>query len=79
MYIHHGEDDAFPTGWGNGQGTDVDGMPFLTLPDGAHVDPGNLFHESFPGAITANPQLALWHSFGNEAPGDPIDWLPQPR
>jgi len=25
-------------------------------------------------AITANPQLALWHSFSNEAPGDPTDW-----
>lgn len=26
-------------------------------------------------AKSANPQLALWHSFNNRAPGDPIDWL----
>ncbi|MHC5024457.1 MAG: hypothetical protein ACYTGG_11210, partial [Planctomycetota bacterium] len=31
------------------------------------------------GAIVANPQLALWHGFGNEAPGDPTDWLYQVR
>ena len=31
------------------------------------------------GAITANPQLTLWHSFENEAPGDPRDWLFQVR
>ncbi len=30
-------------------------------------------------AITGNPQLALWHSFSNEAPGDPTDWLYQVR
>ena len=28
VYIHHGEDDDFPNGWGNGQGTDPFGMPF---------------------------------------------------
>jgi hypothetical protein len=37
----------------------------------------NAFVEA--GAIIANPQLALWHSFGNEAPGDPVDWLYQVR
>lgn len=31
------------------------------------------------GAIAANPQLALWHSFSNEAPGDPKDWFYQVR
>lgn len=121
VYIHHGADDSFPTGWGNGQGTDSFGMPFLTLPVGAHLDASNLFHEGFHvfqysanspgfaysgdsqwyvessaqwfsadhvdddaafievGAIASNPQLALWHSFGNEAPGDPTDWMFQVR
>ena len=27
------------------------------------------------GAISSNPQLALWHSYDNEAPGDARDWL----
>ncbi|MCH8216950.1 MAG: hypothetical protein IH892_09275, partial [Planctomycetes bacterium] len=27
------------------------------------------------GAILANPHLTLWHSFGNEAPGDATDWF----
>ena len=31
------------------------------------------------GAIASNPQLALWHSFSNEALGDPTDWLYQVR
>ncbi|MHC5109407.1 MAG: hypothetical protein ACYTHJ_05970 [Planctomycetota bacterium] len=31
------------------------------------------------GAIIANPQLALWHAFDNQAPGDPTDWLYQVR
>lgn len=122
VYIHHGPDDLFPEGWGNGQGTDRYGMPFLTLPDGAHTSESNLYHEGFhifqysanspgfeyvgdsqwyieataqwyqseqlpddvmafveAGAITANPHLALWHSFSNEAPGDPTDWLYQVR
>lgn len=122
IYIHHGEDDAFPADWGNGQGTDGNGMPFLTLPDGAHTDKLNVYHEGFhiyqyeanspgfeysgdsqwyveataqwfmadrnpgevnafveAGAISANPQLALWHSFENHAEGDPTDWLYQVR
>jgi hypothetical protein len=122
VYIHHGEDDDFPNGWANGQGTDEFGMPFLTLPNGAHIDRGNIYHEGFhifqyeatspgfayrgdsqwyiestaqwfmakhlplaedayveAGAISGNPQLALWHSFSNEAPGDPTDWLFQVR
>ena len=37
----------------------------------------NAFVEA--GAILANPQLALWHSFSNEAPGDPTDWNYQVR
>ena len=122
VYIHHGENDAFPAGWGNGQGTDGFGNPFLTLPDGAATDRSNVDHEGFhvfqysanstgfeyrddsqwyieaaaqwysvyrdstsvisfleAGAIEENPQLTLWHSFGNEAPGDPVDWLFQVR
>ena len=122
VYIHHGDQDPFPNGWANGQGTDSFGNPFLTLPDGAHLDPGNIDHEGFhvfqysanspgfayagdtqwyvessaqwyaayrrplevdtfieAGAIDGNPHLALWHSFGNEAPGDPTDWMFQVR
>lgn len=122
VYVHHGEDDSFPNEWGNGQGTDSLGMPFLTLPDGAHIDHGNVMHEGFhifqymsdsPGfayagdsqwyieataqwyrtlhqpdvvdlyveaaALVENPQLTLWHSFSNEAPGDPTDWMYQVR
>ncbi|MEM1180261.1 MAG: hypothetical protein AAGM22_18100 [Acidobacteriota bacterium] len=37
----------------------------------------NAFIEA--GAIIGNPHLALWHSFSNEAPGDPLDWLHQVR
>ena len=122
VYIHHGEEDAFPNGWGNGQGTDELGMPYLTLPNGAHADVLNVYHEGFhifqyqapsPGfayagdsqwyieataqwfaaknfrddvnafvevaALSLNPHLTLWHSFSNEAPGDPTDWLFQVR
>lgn len=122
VYLHHGAEDDFPEGWGNGQGTDSFGNPFLTLPDGAHLDEGNIGHEGFhvfqysanspgfaysgdsqwyiessaqwyaawrrptaedafieAGAIDGNPHLALWHSFSNEAPGDPTDWMFQVR
>ena len=122
VYIHHGKDDLLPEWWGNGQGTDKYGMPYLGLPYGAHKDYGNVLHEGFhifqysanspgfsysgdsqwyvestaqwysaahepddihtfveAGAIAANPQLALWHSFTNEAPGDPKDWMFQVR
>ena len=122
VYIHHGEDDDFPNEWGNGQGTDELGMPFLTLPNGAHIDHGNVMHEGFhifqymanspgfaytgdsqwyieataqwyrtlhqpdvvdlyveAGALVENPHLTLWHSFSNEAPGDPTDWMYQVR
>lgn len=122
VYIHHGEDDDFPAEWVNGQGTDRFGMPYLALPNGAHIEEANLYHEGFHifqyeatspgfeyrgdsqwyiestaqwfmakhlpmqedayveiGALSGNPQLALWHSFTNEAPGDPRDWLFQVR
>ena len=122
VYIHHGTDDSFPSNWGNGQGTNTFGLPFLTLPSGAHLEHGNVLHEGFhifqysanstgfaysgdsqwyieaaaqwyqamtlpnevmtfieAGAIVENPHLALWHSFNNEAPGDPTDWLFQVR
>lgn len=47
VYLHHGSDDLYPSGWGNGQGTDVYGYPFLTLPFGFHLHPGNIKHEGF--------------------------------
>ena len=122
VYIHHDDQDSFPAWWGNGQGTDINGMPFLTLPNGAHIDKLNVYHEGFhifqynsnspgfaysgdsqwyiestaqwymadrnltevntfieAGSVSANPQLALWHSFRNHAVGDPTDWLYQVR
>ncbi|MEM1417941.1 MAG: DUF6055 domain-containing protein [Myxococcota bacterium] len=122
VYIHHGADDVFPEGWGNGQGTNRFGHPFLTMPPGAARDPSNVAHEGFHifqyeatspgfayrgdsqwfiettaqhyaasrypdvvgafvevGALSSNPQLTMWHSFGNEAPGDARDWLYQVR
>ncbi len=122
IYVHHGDQDGFPNGWANGQGTDSSSMPFLTLPAGLNTDPANTYHEGFhifqyqanspgfayagdsqwyietsaqwymssnmpgylnafveAGAILANPQLALWHSFSNQAPEDPTDWNYQVR
>jgi hypothetical protein len=122
VYIHHGEDDPFPTWWANGVGTNDLGLPYMTLPNGAHADLGNVLHEGFhvfqyeatsPGfgyagdsqwyvessaqwfmadelgqddgafiesyTLTRNPHLTLWHSFDNEAPGDPVDWNYQVR
>jgi len=46
VYIHNGN-DIFPDWWGNGQGTDINGMPYLTLPVGAHTDWVNVAHETF--------------------------------
>ena len=46
VYLHNGN-DIFPAGWGNGQGTDSNGYPFLTLPIGAHNDWVNVAHETF--------------------------------
>jgi len=113
VYIHHGQDDLFPSGWALGQGTDPYGLPFLTVPHGS-LGSRSIYHEGFhifqymanspgfayaadsqwyvetsaqwymanyfpderdtfmeAGAIIGNPQLALWHSFANEAPEDP--------
>ncbi len=121
IYIHEPGNDVFPDWWGNGVGTE-DGLPYMTLPVGAHIDLSNLRHEGFhifqyaataPGyaysgdtawyveasaqwfmadqlgdapdafieafAIPKNPHLALWHSFDNERPGDPLDWPHQVR
>lgn len=47
VYIHHGVDDAFPDEWGNGQGRDTEGNPYLAMGVGAHIDPANLDHEGF--------------------------------
>ena len=122
VYIHHGDQDNFPSEWGNGQGTDKYQLPFLTLPVGVHISESNLYHEGFhifqyqanstgfayqgdsqwyveasaqwymcqnqpqkidafveAGAIVSNPHLSLWHSFSNQAKGDPTDWLYQVR
>jgi len=46
VYLHR-NGDIFPDGWGNGQGTDNNGYPFLTLPIGAHQDWINVAHETF--------------------------------
>lgn len=50
VYLHNpGDDnDIFkPYGWGNGQGTDANGYPFLTLPIGLINDWPNTAHETF--------------------------------
>lgn len=50
VYIHNpGNDNGFfsPYDWGNGQGTDGNGYPFLTLPSGALSDWVNNAHETF--------------------------------
>ena len=46
VYLHR-PDDLFPSWWGNGQGTDSNGYPYLTLPIGAHNDWVNVAHETF--------------------------------
>ena len=46
VYLHHAA-DIFPSQWANGQGTDINGYPFLTLPIGAHNDWVNVRHETF--------------------------------
>jgi len=112
VYIHHNEDDLFPSGWALGQGTDQSRNPYLTVPSGS-LGGKRIWHEGFhifqysatspgfeyggdsmwyiessaqwymaqkmpndrdmyveAGAVIGNPQLALWHSFSNEAPGD---------
>ena len=46
VYLHQAG-DIFPSGWGNGQGTDSNGYPYLTLPIGAHNDWINVAHETF--------------------------------
>ena len=49
VYLHNPEpgSDNYPSGWGNGQGTDDFGLPYLTLPLGAHEDLYNVSHEGF--------------------------------
>jgi len=115
VYIHHGKDDDYPSGWAQGPGTDMFGNHFLTFPHGLVPNGPSIYHEGYhvfqyeqnspgfeyrgdsqwytessaqwymstfdtnqdimtfveAGAIVANPQLALWHSFSNEAPEDP--------
>ncbi len=50
VYVHvpgNTNDIFYPYGWGNGQGTDSNGYPFLTLPDGVLDDWLNNSHETF--------------------------------
>jgi len=50
VYIHtpgNTNDIFYQYGWGNGQGTDPDGYPFLTLPNGVLNDWVNNSHETF--------------------------------
>ena len=46
VYLYR-KGNVFPDSWGNGQGTDRNGLPYLTLPVGAHRDIGNVYHETF--------------------------------
>ena len=45
IYIHHGENDPFPSGWGMGQGTDPFGLPYLTV--GFQYGLPTIYHEAF--------------------------------
>lgn len=50
VYLHNPSntnDVFYPYGWGNGQGTDTNGYPFLTLPTGLVNDWENTCHETF--------------------------------
>ena len=46
VYLH-GNGFFSTNGWGNGQGTDSNGYPFLTLPSGILSDHTNTAHETF--------------------------------
>jgi hypothetical protein len=49
IYIHTPGpgNDNYPDGWGNGVGTDGNGLPYMTLPVGFHMDHSNHLHEGF--------------------------------
>jgi len=51
VYIHHGDDDLFPSGWAMGQGTDPYGFPYLTLHYsglfGSNGGSQTVYHEGF--------------------------------
>jgi len=47
VYLHTSGGFFSPNGWGNGQGTDANGYPFLTLPTGVLSDLTNTAHETF--------------------------------
>lgn len=50
VYIHtpgNSNGYFYPNNWGNGQGTDSNGYPFLTLPSGVLTDWVNNAHETF--------------------------------
>jgi len=47
VYIHNGK-DLFPDQWAQGQGTDKEGFPYLTIPSGlTNPDDGGHVHEGF--------------------------------
>ncbi|MGE3800108.1 MAG: hypothetical protein AB7H80_03740 [Candidatus Kapaibacterium sp.] len=46
VYVYH-NGGIFPDTWGNGQGTDANRLPYLTLPNGAHRNWVNVYHETF--------------------------------
>jgi hypothetical protein len=49
VYIHTPGpgNDNYPDDWGNGVGTDGNGLPYMTLPAGFHMDHSNNLHEGF--------------------------------
>ncbi|MHC4744799.1 MAG: DUF6055 domain-containing protein, partial [Planctomycetota bacterium] len=47
VYIHDPGNDLFPDGWAMGQGTDMYGYPYLTLPVCCHMDMSGVAHEGF--------------------------------
>ena len=50
VYIHTPGNSSgyfYPNNWGNGQGTDINGYPFLTFPNGVLSDWPNIAHETF--------------------------------
>ncbi|MBP6391877.1 MAG: hypothetical protein KA352_13385 [Flavobacteriales bacterium] len=47
VYLHQGGADVFPSFFGNGQGTDVYGFPYLAIGANANADWGNVAHETF--------------------------------
>ncbi len=47
VYLGYWQNDLFPDGWALGQGTDIYGYPYLTLPFGTHLESIYMLHEGF--------------------------------